>query len=110
MLQTLVVVVNVPQDKHVAMDVESEPEVLVEAGLENLPARDTFDLLRLKAGVTVVLRQELKGLGQLGAGFLRQFAGCLGEAVRVDEGHGFFRLECLGANRPAAILFTSPGA
>lgn len=92
------------------MNLESEPEVLVEAGLKNLPARDAFDLLGLKAGVTVIFRQEPEGFGQLGAGFLRQFAGCLGKTVRVDKVHGFFRLECMGENRLAAILFTSPGA
>ena len=32
------------------------------------------------------------------------------EKVRVDKVHGFFRLECMGENRLAAILFTSPGA
>ena len=63
--------IDVSQDQHVAVDVEGEPEVLVEAGLENLPARDAVDLLRLEAGVAVILRQELQGLGQLGAGLFR---------------------------------------
>jgi hypothetical protein len=96
-------VINVAQDQQVALEVESKSEMLVEPGLENIPTWDALYLFRLEARVVGILRQEFQGLGKLGAGILRQLAGGLGEAVRVDEVHGFLRRAGFLARRSVAI-------
>jgi hypothetical protein len=62
--------VYIPQDENISLNLESETNALVQAGLENLAVSEALDFLGLEARMTGILRQELERLGKLGPGLL----------------------------------------
>lgn len=74
--QTHVVVVYVAEDDEVALHLEGESDLLVEAGLEDLALGKTLDFLGVKARVARILCQEFQRFGELGPCFFRGTGSC----------------------------------
>ena len=111
-LEAGIVKVDVSQDESIPLNLEREANLLIQAGFEDLAASEALDSLGLQARMSVILGEELERLGELGAGFLGQARGCLGEPGGVDEVHRAFRgaaLRTATLSMSAAISSVSPG-
>ena len=98
--------VDVPKNENVLLNLEGETDLLVEAGFEDLTISQALDLLGLQARMAGILCKEFEGLGQFGPGFFGEEAGRFSETRRVDEIHGFLRravLQAWALSRSAAI-------